>query len=197
MVKGNPHPNSGLTLVRRVKHCEGHMILTYFQARRLVLQFPGCWRKTGTSWVPNKGLHYSWHSRWRDLHLLIHFLCPPHVPPGQGRSRPKGMLRIQWACVIAVMSCYTLCDAIDCIARQALLSMGFSSHGYCIAEGLLILRTNLTRMLLANLQTLLWTEILLSSCTANKSSLCPAGRQSLSSKTVHLNIYFRIKAVIR
>ena len=89
----------------------------------------------------------------------------PRVPPGQGRSRPKGMLRIQWACVIA--------------------------------EGPLILRTNLTRMLLASLQTLLWMEILLSSCTANKSSLCPAGRQSLSSKTVHLNIYFRIKAVTR
>ena len=77
MVKGNPHLNSGLTLVRRVKHCEGLMILTYFQARRLVLQFPGYWKKIGTSWVQNKGLHYSWHSRRRDLHLLIHVPCPP------------------------------------------------------------------------------------------------------------------------
>ena len=33
-------------------------------------------------------------------------------------------------CVLFTQSCPTLCDPMDCTARQALLSMGFSRQGY-------------------------------------------------------------------
>ena len=33
-------------------------------------------------------------------------------------------------CVLVTQSCPTLCDPMDCTARQALLSMGFSRQGY-------------------------------------------------------------------
>ena len=45
-------------------------------------------------------------------------------------------------CVLFTQSCPTLCDPMDCTARQALLSMGFSRQGYwnglpCLPPGIL------------------------------------------------------------
>lgn len=44
-------------------------------------------KKTGASWVQNKGLHYSWHSRRCDLHLLIISLPPRSTWAGQKQAQ--------------------------------------------------------------------------------------------------------------
>lgn len=42
--------------------------------------FLGCWRKTWDSWVRDRGLYYSWHCKWHELHVHIRSPCLPGSP---------------------------------------------------------------------------------------------------------------------
>ena len=60
---------------------------------------------------------------------------------GHETSSQKWKLVLEWFLMLSCLrSCPTLCDPMDCTARQALLSMGFSRHEYwsrgpCLAPG--------------------------------------------------------------
>lgn len=63
---------------------------------------PGYWQMTQDSWVRNKGLYYSWHSKQFEHHVCMFLLLVSQIPwshlPGEWL---RWMLHIQWVGLIA------------------------------------------------------------------------------------------------
>lgn len=70
-----------------VSYCEESQISPYLQADKVALPlFHGFWQKTWDSWVTDKGLHYSWHSkRYKYHHSTVTFPCSKSHGRGQQR----------------------------------------------------------------------------------------------------------------
>ena len=71
-------------------------------------------------------------SRWWHIYISLHLNISLQklFSPDFSTLPSNGSNLIVSLSVLVTQSCPTLCDSMDCTARQALLSMGFSRQGY-------------------------------------------------------------------